>query len=862
VALCLGVVASETLGLPAAPSALVALALATVALGLGLRAGRATDGRRRLRLRLLGLTLAAMATIAGAAASYRRMLGDDAVPAAASGRFRPRLRFQGRIAEAPEHLPGRTHLIVDVVARPLEDPGGDGAPAAVAPWTGRVRLTLPAPRERLMRGDHVRWIGRLRAVDGPANPGVFDVVRRLRSRGIAALARVEDPEALALLGTPPDPGLLGRLARPIEAHAASAVQFIAAQLGPRARAITCAVVIGDRRFLLPALERAFARSGAIHVLSVSGLHLALVTLAVLALLELLLRRWTWLTARHPSGSAAALGALPAAWAYTVYTGSATATVRAALMATFGLVALALLRRARLSGALALSLCGVAMVLPATLFEPSCQLSFAAVLAVAAAMRWLPSIEARLSTADPASAAPARLAPLPTRVLRQIRRYALGLILGSWGANLVTAPLVAAHFGELPTVGVVGNLVVVPLCELVVLPLGLLAALLHGLNPEVARPLAMGAGLAAEWSGRIAEALAARPYAAVELPQPAVWVALLMGGLGLLTLSFRRTVRRAAWVALLIAVALVAWTDHRERHGRLRAVVLDVGQGDAILLRTPGGEDVLVDGGGALFEPDAPNPDDDPTGSAAAALAAPGEAVLLPALRALGVRRLSWVIVSHPHPDHVGGLATVLERLPVGAVVAADAPWEHPAAQRLLQVARRRGVRLLLPGRHLPRQVLHGGARFEFLAPGSSGPTRAPLERSTNDGSLVVRVSLAAGGPRLLLTGDIERLAEQDLARGAASVSADVLKVPHHGSRTSSTEALLARVAPRLAVVSCGRGNRFGFPHAEVAERYRHAGIPLLGTHTDGAVRIDVLPDAVVARGHRSGRIVRFRWRSK
>src|SRR5262249_1663508 len=159
--------------------------------------------------------------------------------------------------------------------------------------------------------------------------------------------------------------------------------FLAGQLGPRARAITCAVVIGDRRFLVPSLERAFARSGAIHVLSVSGLHLALVTLAVLALLDALLRRSSGLTSRYPAPAAAVLGALPAAWAYTIYPGSATATVRAALMATFALVAMATLRRARLSGALALSLCGVALLLPATLFEPSCQLSFAAVLGVAA-----------------------------------------------------------------------------------------------------------------------------------------------------------------------------------------------------------------------------------------------------------------------------------------------------------------------------------------------------------------------------------------------------------------------------------------------------------------------------------------------
>jgi len=222
--------------------------------------------------------------------------------------------------------------------------------------------------------------------------------------------------------------------------------------------------------------------------------------------------------------------------------------------------------------------------------------------------------------------------------------------------------------------------------------------------------------------------------------------------------------------------------------------LDVGQGDAALVQD-GGTAVLVDGG------------------------PPGDAVVR-WLRRRGVRRLDAVVVSHGHPDHTGGLAPVLASLQVGSL------WipNQEGVEELLALAGGRGI----PVRIRPAASLH--------------PARDLHPPDLNDRSLV----LALGGA--LFPGDLER----DGEALAAAPPAAVLKVPHHGSRTSSTDAFLAAVRPRVAVVSAGRGNAFGHPHAEVVARYATHRVALLRTDRDGTVVVAVHPDRLVARGWRPG----------
>ncbi|WP_242354681.1 ComEC/Rec2 family competence protein, partial [Anaeromyxobacter sp. SG64] len=240
----------------------------------------------------------------------------------------------------------------------------------------------------------------------------------------------------------------------------------------------------------------------------------------------------------------------------------------------------------------------------------------------------------------------------------------------------------------------------------------------------------------------------------------------------------------------------------ETRGGLEVLFLSVGQGDAALLRLPDGSAVLVDAGGA------------PDGGAD-----PGARDVVPLLRDLGVTRLAAVFVSHPHPDHALGLAAVAGAFPIDLVFSNGAPAEGEVARVLAALA----PVPLAPGDGWER----AGVRFDVL-----GGDREGL--GANDASVVLRVGY--GTTAFLFPGDVEHAGEAAaLSRGG--LRADVVKVPHHGSRTSSSEAFVRAVRPALAVVSLGRDNRFGFPHAEAVERWRAAGAAVLRTDEEGAVRL-------------------------
>jgi competence protein ComEC len=396
-----------------------------------------------------------------------------------------------------------------------------------------------------------------------------------------------------------------------------------------------------------------------------------------------------------------------------------------------------------------------------------------------------------------------------------------LLAASLVATAAGMPLTAYFFGQATPGGVLVNLVAVPAATLLVAVCALAMAL-AAVAPVLAAPLAPLASLAVNLLFLAADWPAHLPGGHLRLPpgRPA----LVLVALGALFASRRGPGgwRPAALLAAIAGQALLlgGWMPPQPLPaGTLTLRALDVGQGDALLVGLPNGEAILVDAGGL-----------------AGSQMDVGREVVLPALRAAGVRRLAAVALSHAHHDHGGGLAAVLEEMAVGELWLPGIPPGDRLIATLVDQAVARGVavRVLRQG----MQITRGGARIQCLGPSLARPRQAP-----NDGSLVLRLESEHGA--LLLPGDLEAPGEARLAGAQALAPATVLKVPHHGSRSSSSAEFLAAVRPQLAVISVGRTNPWGHPDPPVLERLGAGGAVILRTDRHGAVTV-----AITAAGPR------------
>jgi competence protein ComEC len=382
---------------------------------------------------------------------------------------------------------------------------------------------------------------------------------------------------------------------------------------------------------------------------------------------------------------------------------------------------------------------------------------------------------------------------------------------SAGAQLAVTPLMLLHWSQLSLIGVVANLVVVPLAAALT-TLGLLAVLIAAASDTVAHLVFQSLWLLLLGLRLVVRGFAAIPGAVIHVATPPA-PALAAAAVALLTAPVATGRRGRLALTGLAAFAVVATIVAALPDGRLHVLMLDVGQGDAILVRGPDGRALLVDTGGG-----GPGRSDR------------GERVILPVLHRAGIRRLAALAITHGDPDHAGGLQSVLEGIPVDEVwVPAGtegAEWQWPIAAA--GVSRRelaRGDRVWL-----------GPLLVTALHPARPDPAVAggpPWDE--NNGSLVLRVEW--GLASALLTGDAEAKAERDMLAARAPLRGALLKVGHHGSRNASSPPFLAAVAPPLALVSVGARNPFGHPSPAALARLADAGAAIYRTDQDGAVEI-------------------------
>jgi len=567
------------------------------------------------------------------------------------------------------------------------------------------------------------------------------------------------------------------------------------------------IITGDRGTVPVALDDRWRACGIFHALSVSGLHLAVVAGLAFALLRRLIAGSPWGGRVRPARWAAP-PALALAIAYTLVTGAQIATLRSLVVIAIMLIAQFLDRPIRLVDALGLAMLGLLAWHPSDLNDPSFQLSFAAALALALRPR-------RVEGLTPGN-----------RSLRWLRE---GVATSAW-VSLVTAPITALHFHQIQPGGVIGNLILTPLLELVALPLGLAGLVLGAVWPaagalaiRIAAATVGFVDVLAGWFARIA------PVGQIAVGSIIAMIVLV--GLALILLA--RTTRTKT-DALVWAALCATWLCARmpPPPGALRVTFLDVGQGDGAIIELPNGAAWIVDAGGLASRHDL------------ASASAPGKAVTR-TLEAYGHAAIELAIISHPHPDHYLGLAALtapIEEMwsPAGAPAPPDTPKRQPTLPSFATLAT---APLHHPALGLVREeagveVWVWGPRFRE---NDQLPEREEIDpvRTVNDNSLVIELRFA--GRSILFAGDAE--AEGEAAVVAAGLGhVDVVKVGHHGSPTSSSEVFAPATHPGTAVITRGVANTFGFPSPAVMARWRAVGAEVERTDTSGAITVTIDPD--------------------
>jgi len=656
------------------------------------------------------------------------------------------------------------------------------AASKVFPARGRIRLHLPPQPEELRYGERIRLRAQLRPPRGYLNPGGFHLPDHLLSQGIYLEGTATDEEEIIRLGrwegrTP--------LALIYDLRARMLQRLGTLVTSPHLGVLE-AITLGERSSLDRKTREDFVASGTYHILAISGLHVGMVAGFLFFFLRLV---------RIPRRLCASLSIAMIIF-YAFLAGGSSSVVRASIMTVLFLGGIVLEREADLYNTLALAALLILLSNPFHLLEPGFQLTFAATLGII------------MITKD-----------LNPRLSRGWWKWLAGSLLVSLAATLATFPLLARHFHRASLVGVLANLPVVPLTGLLT-GLGLLLALLSLFPLPGLHLIGRAIDFLLVLLTSLAHFFSTLPGSSLWIYEPSIPMIVLYYGALLLIGQWRRHrwAQIGCGICLFLLALLVGYRLHQVHHGtQLRVTFLDVGQGDCALLELPGGRAILVDGGGnRRGEFDV------------------GEQVVKPYLLHRWVGKLDLIVLSHPHPDHLGGIISLVRGFPVKELWEARIPQAPPLQQELHRLLQEKGIVLhrWLAG-EVPDPI--GPLRIEILHP--SPPLFYRCHRGSfaaeNNNSLVLRIHF--GQMRFLFCGDIEEEAERRIMARRPELTCQVLKVPHHGGKTSSSLSFIRAVSPRYAVFSAGAHNPFGHPSAEVMYRYQQMGVRLLSTARHGAV---------------------------
>lgn len=702
----------------------------------------------------------------------------------------------GIIDDDPEQLPDRTRFTLKA-----ESVTRGGLSREV---TGGVGITIWEPVTSLYSGDRVACLARLKEVRNFNNPGGFDYSGYLAFRDIRAMASVSG-EGLIVRLHPAEKWWTSRAIDRSRRAVSGVIDTALAEEPEEVRGIIKALLIGDRSGISRKTREVFIRTGTAHLLAISGLHIGIVaTLAFFMFRFMLTRSQRLLLAAWPAKGAALLSILPVFF-YGFLAGMSPSTERAAIMVAVFLMALLFERERDTINTLAVAALLILIIDPTALFDISFQLSFAAVFAILYTMKKFPLV-ATFRTGPP----------------RIYKRLVLFLFVSA-AAILGTLPVTMYYFNQTSLIGILTNCFMVPVVGFLVVPLGLLAVFLLPISGTAAMWVMKGSAILLEGGLGMAAFFSEWPLVSVRTVTPTMTDIFLYYALAWALLNWKRPgPSRLALIGLVLAIAtdMGYWVNERFGRRELRMTQIDVGQGSSALLELPGGPCVLVDGGGFYnnrFDV--------------------GAWVVGPFLWRRKIATVEVLVLSHPHPDHLNGLLFIADHFNVREVWMNGESADTDIYRDFMETLTRKGIRVIGPKDLMEPRTING-IRFRALYPPVDFLDRRAHKswRTPNNNSLVLKVWFQ--DVSLLLTGDISALAERELAALAcAELKSDVVQVPHHGSRSSSTAGFLKCVKPKIGIVSSGWRNRFGMPKQQVLRQYEAMGCRIFRTDLQGAITI-------------------------
>jgi competence protein ComEC len=673
--------------------------------------------------------------------------------------------------------------------------------------TGKLILTVSDTKTDLKYGDRIRFISRLRSPRNFYNPGSFDYSRYLAYKGIFAIGHLKDCSYIARIGQGDSNGLW----KTVEVLRDKIRDFIDNEVELPNRGIIKALILGEKGEIPDSIRDNFIASGVAHILAISGLHLGFIAMVSFFFAKWILRFSERLMLSSDINKIAAMVTVFPVLFYAFVSGFGVSTFRATIMIMAFLIAIIIDRQRDMYNTLALAAFIILVISPSAIFDVSFQLSFTSVLAILYLVpkfldyfSWIPSLSFK---------------PYPY-VSKVISKYIGLLVLVSIAATLGTAPIAAYYFHRVAPLGFISNIAVVPIVGFIVIPIGLLIAIMVFILPSLAALLIDLESAIIGFIVYIVNFFSQIPGSSFWVSTPTV-IEICLFYLFVVFIFNTKRYKTPRYIAAVLLVLILSdflyWNYTKKFNSNLQVTFLSVGQGDCAVIELPKGKRMIIDGGG--FYNDSYDT---------------GKNILAPFLWKKKIERIDYLILSHPHPDHLGGLRFIAKNFKVKEIWTNGQSADVKSDDELMGIIDDKGIKEIVMNFQTRSQDING-VRVDIYSP------KVPLfygkafnlHSTMNNNSLVVKLTYK--DVSFLFTGDIEEEAERRLANLGSQLKSTVIKVPHHGSTTSSTKDFLKWVRPSYAVFCVGYKNRFGFPKKAVVERYKRLDCKSYRTDTDGAI---------------------------